>query len=391
MIIKNKFLYFTSLTNFQNRLNAGDISSGSIAFINDGSSRRIWTQGTYFFCDINGTSPIGGGSSDIVVLDVLDSSSEYPVQSKVLYDIINNLWSAINSINIPEGTIATQAWVNEQIEGIINIDPTILQTIQQLQEYLENDEDLAQSLLEQISQKANASDVYTKEQINAIIAAVPAINAYTKTEADNIFLTKAEYYNATNPITVTVRVNPSIAIYENSSITTIITYTVKQGSFAYLPDSINISVNETQLGTYTGVSSGSVEYEVNDTGNYNITVEAIKSGMSIAPANTVLKVVKPTYIGYSLSSTYQELNIADLTKYSQTSPTVSNLELINNTQNVHLWIVSPYYNSNIQVANDSGGTFTVDMVKIGTYNGLNYWRSVQKLDICTLQYWIRES
>ena len=53
----------------------------------------------------------------------------------------------------------------------------------------------------------------------------------------------------------------------------------------------------------------------------------------------------------------------------------------------HLWIVSPY--ALHKVATDENFSFEVKMVPVAYRNGLHYYRSSSKVDICNLTYYIK--
>lgn len=376
-MIKNKFLYFTSLDKFKQLLIDGEISNDSIAFINDGDQKRIWAQGAYFFCDANINPIPGSGPSEYVVIDVLDPSSSYPVQSKTLYTVIQTLYRQIDLLEskIPTG-VATEEWVQQQLSAITNISPGLLQTLEDIAAWFGEHPD-TQDLLDYINQKLSDLDVYTKTQANAI------------------FLTREEYLNDKNPVYVTVRVNPTSASYYDGDdpITVNIQFSISRGT----PDSMKVYINNNLIpgGEFTGVSSGSMQCAITGTGEYTIKVTATTGSNDISGVAKI-NVIKPTFIGFSAAETIEQLNLLDLHRDTYMQPTVSGLQIENNTSGNYLWVASPHWSGNIldnkiKVSTDAAGTFTVDMLKIGTQNGLNYWRSAQSVIVSNLQYWIRNN
>lgn len=93
-----------------------------------------------------------------------------------------------------------------------------------------------------------------------------------------------------------------------------------------------------------------------------------------------------TYYGFSLEENPENLDLSLLQKYNSDS-----LKMTNNIENTiygsYLWIVSPFILN--KVATDEGFTFGVKMLPVSEKNGLHYYRSSSKIDICNLTYYIR--
>lgn len=84
-MIENKFLYFKTYQDFQNKLNSGAINENSIAFIEDESI--IWTHGNEFVCN-----------SEAIISQDLGDNPNKTISQKTLTSIVNMIWSKIEEI-----------------------------------------------------------------------------------------------------------------------------------------------------------------------------------------------------------------------------------------------------------------------------------------------------
>ena len=91
-MIQNKFLYYKTLNGFQAALNDGQISNGSIAFIEN--EHLIWTHGTFFGAQSQQQMP------QIQVDDFLSTVSTNPIQNKVITEALYNAMQDWSNLNI---------------------------------------------------------------------------------------------------------------------------------------------------------------------------------------------------------------------------------------------------------------------------------------------------
>ena len=91
------------------------------------------------------------------------------------------------------------------------------------------------------------------------------------------------------------------------------------------------------------------------------------------------------YIGFG-DENINDLNLNSLIKRHQ-----ENLRMTETVENKiygsHLWVVSPYILH--KVATDSDFNYNVTMNLVATINGIHYYRSNSKVDICKLTYYIK--
>ena len=229
--------------------------------------------------------------------------------------------------------------------------------IQQLKEAIEagEDDNSLAALLQQIYNKADKSEL-------------------------NAYLTKEEYDNIVNPMRVTVSVNRSLVEYDGEDHNITITYSATRKGATVTPSSVVIRVNDVEITPIDGVYSTTV----NNVGKYNVSIVATYNGSTVS-ASTSITVIRATYMGFSFTDD-TTVNLAQLNKYAMTSIS-TNKTLNNNTNGRYLWIVTPH-NVNT-IATDAGFTYTVDMVSLGTVDGLKYYRSALSVDVCNLTYYIR--
>ena len=101
--------------------------------------------------------------------------------------------------------------------------------------------------------------------------------------------------------------------------------------------------------------------------------------------NNAVYVPPATYIGFA-DEDINELNLDLLTVRYQEN--IKMTEIVNNRKwGNHLWIISPY--ALHKVATDENFTFEVKMNAVAYKNGLHYYRSNSKVDICKLTYYIK--
>lgn len=84
-MIENKFLYFKTYQDFQDKLDKGAINENSIAFIEDESI--IWTHGKEFVC-----------SSEAIISQDLGDSLNKAVSQRTITNVINMIWNKIEEI-----------------------------------------------------------------------------------------------------------------------------------------------------------------------------------------------------------------------------------------------------------------------------------------------------
>lgn len=194
------------------------------------------------------------------------------------------------------------------------------------------------------------------------------------------YLTKDEYDLIQNPVKMSVSVNPSVAEYGND-VTLSISWNITRKGVAQQAESIRVIVD----GTTNNASGTTYSTTVSSVGTHSITVTAVVNGTTVS-SSTSMQIVRPTYIGFSSASTASNVSLSNLTKSVVTQ--VSATKTLSNTVNGnYLWIVTPYILNT--VATDQGFTYTVEMSKEGTIDGLNYYRSVQSIDVSNLTYYIK--
>lgn len=92
-----------------------------------------------------------------------------------------------------------------------------------------------------------------------------------------------------------------------------------------------------------------------------------------------------TYIGFGTEN-IDELNLNSLIVRYQENIRMTEI-VPNDTWGYHLWIVSPF--ALHKVATDENFSFEVKMNAVAYKNGLHYYRSNSKVDICNLTYYIK--
>lgn len=96
--------------------------------------------------------------------------------------------------------------------------------------------------------------------------------------------------------------------------------------------------------------------------------------------------IPPSYIGFSLEENPNNLDLNNFNKKFLLKLEFS--EQIPNTESgSYLWIISPYALNKVAV--DEGFTYPVKMNPIEYKNGLHYYRSNSKIDVCNLTYYIK--
>ena len=101
--------------------------------------------------------------------------------------------------------------------------------------------------------------------------------------------------------------------------------------------------------------------------------------------NNATYIPPANYIGFG-GEDINELNLDLLTVRYQED--IKMTEIVKNkVWGNHLWIVSPY--ALHKVATDEGFTYEVKMNAVAYKNGLHYYRSNSKVDICNLTYYIK--
>lgn len=328
-MIENNKLFFKTYDAFNAALESDQINDSAIVFIKD--KKLIWTHGVFF----------DGGTDRKLYSSELDN--DLPFLTPYNIDELMNY--------------ATKEELQEAVGSITGIDADTLLIIQQLKEALEEGEDdnSLDVLLQQISTKADKSEL-------------------------NAYLTKEEYDNITNPMRVTVSVSKSLVECDGNDHIITITYAATRKNASVTPDSVTITVNGVQIQPVEGTYNTSVR----NAGTYNVAIVATYNGSTVS-ASTSITVIKPTYMGFSLTDD-TTVNLAQLNKYVIKSIT-TNKTLNNDTNGKYLWIVTPH--NVTTVATDAGFTYTVDMVSLGTVDGLKYYRSALSVDVCNLTYYIK--
>lgn len=101
--------------------------------------------------------------------------------------------------------------------------------------------------------------------------------------------------------------------------------------------------------------------------------------------NNVINVLPSNYIGFGVEN-INELNLNSLIIRHQEN--IKMTEIVRNEiKGNHLWIVSPYVLH--KVATDENFTLEVKMNPVAYKDGLHYYRSNSKVDICNLTYYIK--
>ena len=101
--------------------------------------------------------------------------------------------------------------------------------------------------------------------------------------------------------------------------------------------------------------------------------------------NNAIYLPPVNYIGFG-DENINDLNLNSLTKRYQENIRMTEI-IKNKVWGYHLWIVSPY--ALHKVATDENFSFEVKMVPVAYRNGLHYYRSSSKVDICNLTYYIK--
>ncbi len=101
--------------------------------------------------------------------------------------------------------------------------------------------------------------------------------------------------------------------------------------------------------------------------------------------NNAIYLPPVNYIGFG-DENINDLDLNSLTKRHQENIRMTEI-IKNKVWGYHLWIVSPY--ALHKVATDENFSFEVKMVPVAYRNGLHYYRSSSKVDICNLTYYIK--
>lgn len=96
--------------------------------------------------------------------------------------------------------------------------------------------------------------------------------------------------------------------------------------------------------------------------------------------------IPPTnYVGFA-GENLEELNLESLTKRHQENIRMEEI-IKNEIYGSHLWVVSPY--ALHKVSTDESFVYEVKMNSIAYIDGLHYYRSNSKVDVCKLTYYIK--
>ena len=211
------------------------------------------------------------------------------------------------------------------------------------------------------------------------------------------FLTKEEYDDIQNPFKVTISANPNLIEYDpdpNGEGTTItISGQAKKGSTnisasyqVYYVKSLNENVPLNDM-VEPITNPPKFLHTIKELGTYKYMIAAINSKNQVTTDSTTVRIILPTYIGFSSEPEDKALvDLSTLTKKVKTS--ISMTETIENTvSGSYLYIITPLTVS--LVATDPGFTYKVTMLNKGTLNGFNYYRSSSAVDISNLTYYIK--
>lgn len=102
--------------------------------------------------------------------------------------------------------------------------------------------------------------------------------------------------------------------------------------------------------------------------------------------NNVIYTPPTIYIGFDYEEDPHKLDLSKLNKRYQETIEMSEV-ISNDIYGGHLWIVSPYALN--KVATDEGFNYEVVMIPVLHENGLYYYRSSSRIDICNLTYYIK--
>ena len=188
---------------------------------------------------------------------------------------------------------------------------------------------------------------------------------------------------------VTISASPNLIGYDPDGDGTTITISVqaKKGS-TNTSASYSVYYNKTPLEYITPITDPpKFKHLVKELGTYEYMVAAINSKNQMLTNSTTVRVILPTYIGFSSEPEDKSLvDLSTLTKKVKTS--ISMTETIENTvSGSYLYIITPLTVS--LVATDPGFTYKVTMLNKGTLNGFNYYRSSSAVDISNLTYYIK--
>ena len=102
-------------------------------------------------------------------------------------------------------------------------------------------------------------------------------------------------------------------------------------------------------------------------------------------ADNAIYIPPTNYIGFA-GEDLNELNLESLTKRHQENIRMEEI-IKNKVYGNHLWIVSPYVLH--KVSTNENFTYEVKMNSIAYKDGLHYYRSNSKVDVCKLTYYIK--
>lgn len=101
--------------------------------------------------------------------------------------------------------------------------------------------------------------------------------------------------------------------------------------------------------------------------------------------NNAIYIPPANYIGFGVED-INEINLESLTVRYQENIEMEEI-IENKVWGSHLWVISPY--ALHKVATDEHFSFEVKMNAVAYVNGLHYYRSNSKVDLCNLTYYIK--
>lgn len=227
-----------------------------------------------------------------------------------------------------------------------------------------------------------------KEEIYRLEASTWSTNIADWKQLDNLEAI-VELQDAVFPLTLNIHVFENIVEYNPSgnSITVTITGTHKGSSISLTNVKVTCGSNILNLGNGNNLS-----------GNISLAAEGLNiikaTGTyerQTSSASTNVRSVRKSNMGINAATTIEALGTTDL-GHSALLASASRITQCQATSKGYLWIVTPFKVS--AVATDPNFTFVVAMNRLNTteYNGtggLNYYRSIDMIDISNLTYYVR--
>lgn len=302
-------------------------------------------------------------------------------------DKLQNLWERAISYLLDNIPIDDQLSLNSE-NSVQN--KVITQALQNYQEKLESGQNIKTIEGETLLGEGNI-DLHLERFVTALglSGLLKTINGQSIVGEGNITIeggsgggiTMEDVENYLNPLKITASISPSLSEYTGNNIQVTISVSVKKGNKNVTPDILQVTLPNGQIQNIGTVFTAQIKSKGTSTFTINGTYKE-ESDSTQVRANLVL----PTYVGFSSSATPNEVILANLQKNVVSSLSM-NKTLQNSTAGNYLWIATPLELQ--MVATDPGFTYRVGMNSKVVYNGLNYYRSSDQIDVSNLTYYIK--